>query len=226
VTVPEACDKEMLRDGIVAKPPDNRLGEKAWWLCQIIENVNPRVLLHHLKLSEQQLLDAFAGTEWNVALLRGLIDAVSRFRDCDFANQLLQSAGDDYAERLFALLEKPTQEAFLARNLETRSFLLIRPVQNYYDSQAVNMLMQMRYPWSPEFSKAMLRTLRTHITQKNNFIFLDHIMRHISMYLDVDIWSAVHDSWATTANYHPTMERLINNLVLRKEMRDALLIPK
>ena len=43
VTLPAECDKAMARDGVEAKPPaDNRkLGEKAWWLLQMLAAVPP-----------------------------------------------------------------------------------------------------------------------------------------------------------------------------------------
>ena len=36
VTLPEACDKAMQRDGVEPKPGFRGVGEKAWWLQQML----------------------------------------------------------------------------------------------------------------------------------------------------------------------------------------------
>ncbi|MBX9688502.1 MAG: hypothetical protein K2X27_17465 [Candidatus Obscuribacterales bacterium] len=222
LTVPEQCDKSMLRDGIVAKSPDIRLGDRAWCLRQIVSLVDPQFLLDYFEITCVELLQASSGNEWQMALRRGLEDAAIRFKHSEMAKQLLLDDDSDNGEMLFACLDKKTQESILSQIIEGQGFLLVKPVQNYYNSNALNLLLRMDYRWSPEFSKVVLRTVRTHLTQKNRFVFMDHIMRHIGGRLDLDVWSLVQDSWASSAQQDAALEKMYNRLVFRREMIDAL----
>jgi len=223
VNAPDSCDQVMLRDGIVPRPPDARMGEKAWWLSQFVEQVNPEVLLRHLGMTGEQMLEAINTSSWQLALLEGFTGAVIRYKDAELAKLLLAQDQIVKADNLFAMLGSADQEQVLARLLENRGFLLIRPVQNYYDSEAVTMLLRMKHHWSTNFSKVILRVLRTHLTQKNHFIFMDYILRHIAKHLDVELWASIQESWATMANQDSPLSRMMSLLSMRKDMRDALL---
>lgn len=221
VTAPELCDKDMQRDGINVKGHEAaRLGERAWWLSQMMSQVDPRKLREHLRCSSEQLLELISSSEWSAALKRGLFVAVEKWTDTELASAILQTELEQPPEELMSFLSKIQQEKVLTTLLESRGFLLVRQTDGYYDSQPISLLLKMDHSWTEAFSRTILRTVRTHLTQKNNFIFMDHIMLHIGNHLSTQVWANVQETWASV-RYDSSLEKMISTLNFRQEMRDA-----
>ncbi|MBX9723330.1 MAG: hypothetical protein K2X81_18140 [Candidatus Obscuribacterales bacterium] len=121
---PLDCDKEMQRDGVVFKSADTRLGEKAWWLSQVIAQANPRDILDEFKLNEQQLIAAFASSEWKLALRTGLESAIIKYRDIAFAKILLTTPGAaEHETALFVHLDNDAKQDVVAYMAERDGFI-------------------------------------------------------------------------------------------------------
>lgn len=224
VHIPEACDKVMQRDGI--NPKGNEIagfGEKGWRLCQIISQCYPRQLIEHFRVTGRQFYELMSASEWAQALKTGFVSAVERTRDEELAKAiLLQEDASQNAENMFSLLNSELQESIFGALLESRGFLLVKEVGSYYDSKPVVLLLRMDHAWSEAFSRTMLKSVRTHLAQKNKFIFLDHIMRHIGNHLDTKVWANVEETWTSTSQYDPSLEKMISTLKFRREFREAL----
>lgn len=222
-TPPLDCDKDMQRDGVVFKSGDTRLGEKAWWLSQVIGQANPRDILAEYNLDEQQLISAFSSSEWKLALRTGLESAIIKYRDIAFAKVLLTTPGAaEHETALFVHLDNEAKQDVVAYMAERDGFILIKQNGAQWDSTSQKFLSVMRFPWSKTFSKCVLRCVRTHMTQKNNYLFMETIMRHIGTYMDTDVWAEVKESWASSAKYDPSLETMMWILSFRQEMKDAL----
>jgi hypothetical protein len=221
VEAPEVCDKEMQRDGINLKGHESaRLGERAWWLSQMMSQVDPKRLREHLRCNSEQLLELIAASEWNAALKRGLFIAVEKWSDSELASVILQTELEQPPEELMSFLSNIQQEKILSTLLESRGFLLVRQTDGYYDSQPVSLLLKMDHSWTEGFSRTILRTVRTHLTQKNHFIFMDHIMLHIGNHMSTQVWANVQETWANV-HYDTSLEKMISTLNFRREMREA-----
>lgn len=221
IAAPESCDKDMQRDGINPKGHEAaRLGERAWWLSQMISQVDPRHLREHLKCSPEQLVELINSSQWSAALKRGLFIAVERWVDIELATLILQNELEQPPEELMSFLSNVQQEKILTTLLESRGFLLVRQTDGYYDSQPVSLLLRLDHSWSEGFSRVILRTVRTHLTQKNHFIFMDHIMLHIGNHLSTQVWGNVQETWANV-HYDTSLEKMISTLNFRCEMREA-----
>lgn len=221
VKLPEACDKSMTRDGIVVKPGDYRFGERQWWLFQIVAYLSPRKILEHFQITEQELIELITPSEYMVVFRKALEEACLRHYDTEMAKAVMLQTVPENQEGLFSLLDSDEQEKVLIGMLENRSYLMIKQTESYYDSQAVNLLLKMSHRWSSNFSGAVLKSIRTHNTQKNHFIFMEHIMRHIGRHLDCDVWEGVASSWVGSG-MHPAMEAMVSTLSLRREIRQSL----
>lgn len=88
VFLPENCDASMKRDGIESKPPFASLGEKAWWLAQILAAVPAGHWSEKWGHSPADILEAAAKNEWKQALLTGWQGAVKRFGNEHWAEAL------------------------------------------------------------------------------------------------------------------------------------------
>jgi hypothetical protein len=77
VTLPEACDKAMTRDGIgiQAQP---KLGEKAGWLRDLISRVPPAHWSHSWSITPTDVIALMGKQEFSLALLGGVIEASMR----------------------------------------------------------------------------------------------------------------------------------------------------
>ncbi len=77
VQLPEACDKDMKRDGI-GNQAHHGMGEKAGWLLDMMRCVPPMHWSTTWQLTPGQVIDVFANQEFKTALLTGLVHATSR----------------------------------------------------------------------------------------------------------------------------------------------------
>ena len=218
VVPPAECTPDMQRDGIVARPAEARLAERAWWLSQIIAQVRPGRLAQHLHISVSQLVEAVAGSSWQVAFRLGLEQSAIRYKECQLAFQLLLEDIGEYAYALFHLLDSSSQEAVLSRALEKRGFMVAQKPQD----REIALLLQMKHQWSAAFSRVVLMTLRTHLRERNNYFFMDNILKHVSCHLDTDLWASVQDTWASSCQ-EPALARMTATLSFRREMKNALM---
>lgn len=109
VEAPAAADPGWKDEGLdAARPQHESLGERAWWLYQLVRNAPVGWWTEHCGMDPPTLLQATAKSEWKEALRRGWRDAVLATRDAGWARALLaewdkKSLGPDQAEVLAVL---------------------------------------------------------------------------------------------------------------------------
>jgi hypothetical protein len=92
VVLPEAADAAMIRDGITPKPPAGTgVGEKAWWLAQIVGAVPPSAWTAAWSLDADRIVRAVADHEWREPLVAGWLAATERYRDAAWARALWEN---------------------------------------------------------------------------------------------------------------------------------------
>ncbi|MHB9023792.1 MAG: DUF5691 domain-containing protein [Armatimonadota bacterium] len=97
VAMPDTCDKAMVRDGVELKVPDiwkGKLGDKAWWLLQMIGTVPPNHWCAAWQTTPEVIIAAAMESEWITPLLTGLIYAVKLHRASDWAKPLYSRIKD------------------------------------------------------------------------------------------------------------------------------------
>jgi len=87
VTLPTAADDALVRDGVEAKPPVG-IGERAWWLAQILAAVPPSTWTLGGSVDAKAVLGAVDGHEWREPLVAGWLIATERHRDATWAEAL------------------------------------------------------------------------------------------------------------------------------------------
>lgn len=93
VGLPAALDKEAVRDGIEASPPANRkVGERAWWLMQMISLVPPSHWTARFGCDARTWVEAAVETEYSAELLWALTQAAGRHADETWLAELLRQA--------------------------------------------------------------------------------------------------------------------------------------
>jgi hypothetical protein len=79
IELPTAPDKAALRDGVEPKPPAGaKMGERSFWLAQMLSVLPPREWTRRFNCSASELLDAVARSEHADAVLGALSTACAR----------------------------------------------------------------------------------------------------------------------------------------------------
>jgi hypothetical protein len=153
ITLPEERGEEMIRDGIVKVPPHSQIGERAWWLQQVLSAVPPSFWLQCSQRTINELLKAAKKSEWSQVLLNGWSRAAVGFGDVEWIESLLDISSDHLpAEGLFAGLPPERQELIVGQLLnKASSWSSIDQLYWCFKS--------CRHRWSERFSLEVVRGL-------------------------------------------------------------------
>jgi hypothetical protein len=144
VVPPAECDKAMVRDGIVAKPPPGK-GEKSWWLEQMLAVVPPGHWTQVLESTPEDLIGAALRGEWKQPLVDGWALAAAKHRDAAWSRALLSAKTDIATDRRADLLKVlPSRQA-------EEIVIAVLP-----SDRSLSALYECDFPWSPGFSLAVL----------------------------------------------------------------------
>jgi hypothetical protein len=161
VQLPEACDRAMVRDGIEPKPPQygaQKLGEKSWWLLQLVTAVPPQHWTTHFKLSPADLTEAARKSEWKEVLWEGWAHAAARYQATEWLDPILavRPRQDEVLRELVRSLPSARRETMARQLLQGKG----RLAGNHL---ALLVLAEHNEPWSRELSRLVLQTIRTHL---------------------------------------------------------------
>src|SRR5262249_32039053 len=150
-----ARDQQMLRDGAGPKPPATRqgMGEKAWWLLQIMGAVPPATWSRQFGVAPAELIAAADG-DWQALLQEAWAAAAIAFQDAAWAESLLRA--DPRQADLLAALPPARQEALLLA-------MLHGDVTPLHKHPVLGLLRQTRHTWSAELTRAVLGAVRRHM---------------------------------------------------------------
>lgn len=168
VTLPSECTIAMQRDGIAEKVPVHfqQMGEKAWWLCQMLSFIPTKFWLNQFDLSCQKLIDYAARSDWNDLLLDSWLDAAALHGETEMlialADQLI-SGNPAQVARVVDVLPTSYLEERIIQQLRRRDFVLSghEPI--------MLLLFNNQRPWSDELSKLFVAKLQYSLTQPFNY---------------------------------------------------------
>ncbi|MFL6606306.1 MAG: DUF5691 domain-containing protein [Steroidobacteraceae bacterium] len=164
VELPSAIDKAAQRDGIEPKPPAQRkIGERAFWLTQMVAFVRPTYWLERFNIDAQSFVGTVMATEFAEDLLAALTEAATRHPLPDLLDALsdawLESKQDPTSmlqgiARLVAAADTSRRGALLisqARKLAARDANSMFYLLNSIDTE-----------WTPEITAFAIE----HITHR------------------------------------------------------------
>jgi hypothetical protein len=150
-----AWDDRLDRLVVIRKPPQG-MGERAWWLRQLVERVDPARWTAWLDTEPKAIIERALRNENSRALIEALVTAASRFEDARWAAALLSAEavrdpdmapGVDVLD-LLAVLPDAQRQVTVARLLADADTDL-----------AARLAASCPRPWSPELSQASLAAL-------------------------------------------------------------------
>jgi hypothetical protein len=222
VTLPDARDQAMIRDGVEPKPPPDRqdLGEKAWWLFQILCAIPPVTWSERCNAAPAELIEAAARGEWHALLHEAWGAAAITFRDAAWAESLLHA--DARQPELLAALAPARQEALLLA-------LLRGDVAPLHKHPVLGLLRQTRHRWSHELTRAVLGAVRRHMCATN--VGNDHQLRSaitedFAQRMPPAMLDEIADGWPNGEDvrerWQGVIDRLLITVQFRRDMLDAL----
>lgn len=217
ITLPDVCDKAMLRDGMEPKPFFHGLGEKGWWLQQMLATIPPRVWQDLSGWTAQELIAAAKRNEWKGVLLEAWSQAARRYNDAAWAEALLKELyKQGQAVYLLLALPEAKQEAFVMRLLaENPSLHSTQPARNF--------LAFCRHRWSAQLSRAVIKSLLHHTLSEGDKVdwgwagFLNEIGLRLPVELLPETAQLLTDA-VPPAERAPALERFLDFIQFRYEM--------
>ena len=225
VVLPEQCDKAMQRDGIEPKPPHPSIGEKAWWLQQIIAGVPPSFWNN---LCGANAADVILRTpkEWHNDLLLGWSQAAIRCGDAEWIEALLDHANVhnttlDQAQLMEALTPS-RQEVYLTK-------LLAKSPDLSGGSLLYRLFMNITHLLSEEFSRTAYQVIVKHmiVSHKQQDYGLRYYLQQLVTHLHPAVLTECLATLATLRNQAEQLEQhnieaSLKLLEFRIEMRKEI----
>jgi hypothetical protein len=221
-SLPSACDRAMLRDGVAPKPPAG-IGERGWWLLQMLRLVPPRVWSERLAMPPHELIAAAARGESGQLLTTGWVQAAARHGDAAWARALASAepAHRDLPALVGALPPDERERIVLAELRASRSV----------EVRLVQMLDRCDHAWSIELGRAVLDMLIGHIRSASAYTdasgWLLGIVRHLGRRMPVALADeAAAAPWPTGTGqwsyWQRSVEAFLSLLRLRREMLEEI----
>jgi hypothetical protein len=218
VTLPEACDKAMQRDGVEPKPYYQSIGEKAWWLQQMLRLIPPKVWSQESGWTIGELIEAAKHSKWEKVLLEGWTQATALCQDLEWAGALLDETASEKMQSLFQILPQARQEAFIIKLLEAD------PSLDTYTKPAYICIACSQRQWGDALSRAVIDSL-VHTAKKNpkNHYWIwtaisDNIGRHLDPALIPEAVMRLTEAATSLTERRAELEPFLNFIQFRHEM--------
>jgi hypothetical protein len=205
VTLPEVCDESMRRDGIEPTPPQG-MGEKTWWLRQMVAAIPITVWNDHLGLPAAQCVQGAEKTDHAEVLLPAWATATRRGRHVEWAQAVLEYALR--ANRNVQLLNvvevlSPAHRDPLVIKLLSSDRHLIG-----YAQPGLNLLQCCPGPWTERIGRALLEFLQFQVKQnQEGKLQLTYIWfpspEQFAMNMPVALAAEAQEMFADVAGDHP-----------------------
>ncbi len=143
ISVPKEFTRDMARDGLVEKPPPD-IGQRAWWLRQIIAATPLSVWVDALGCGPVELVELEVTEEWRKELHRAWGAAAASAEDLDWARALLGAGHLEDHEYLVAVLPPIERDRLVVDQIEASGLGAVE----------ARLIAALPGPWSPELSRA------------------------------------------------------------------------
>ena len=222
VTLPSECDKAMVRDGVEPKPPQG-IGEKAWWLIQMIEPVPLDLWTSEMGVSVEEILAASQAGEWKKELFEAWSRAAVRQQNAAWAEVLFDAALEgkrfDKFEGLLTVMPPARREGRLAA-------LLAQDDQKVRDLHGT-LLSQCRHDWSPAFSRSVLAYLRQETRRETGDWQLRNQIKAFALRLAPEVLTESATGWPTESInwgfWSKGVDEFLAVTQFRSDLRNALI---
>ncbi len=225
VTLPEACDQDMERDGVQGKPTQGAqvIGEKSYWLAQMV-NALSLTAWERLcdKLPPTEIVRAAAHSkDWSALLLDGLREAASREGKLDWIEALLAESKLSSPASLFSALPAEKKEKYVLRLLTDKPSVK-------HGEPATPFVFACQHLWSKKFSQAVLDALEKDLagdTVKYSYqlaALLELVARHLTPALIPNAMARLTEQIRDKSAMNKEIDKFLGKVKFRLDMLHAL----
>ncbi|MGH2900302.1 MAG: DUF5691 domain-containing protein [Solirubrobacteraceae bacterium] len=227
VEPPASLDAAMARDGIDKKPPQG-MGERAWWLTQIVATVPPSVWSAAWSAAPAAIIAAAGKGDWAHALTEGWARAAVVHGDAEWAEALLAAGVPSETPvtplvpkigELLDVLPITRREAFVSR--------IIR--ENPRDDLPFMFISGADHAWSDGFATIVLDRLRARMAANATHSHaVDYFLRDVIPRLALRVpprLAGATENWPTgeaAGGFDRVLDRFISVLTFRRELAEEL----
>ena len=226
VEPPAELDAAMARDGIEKKPPQG-LGERAWWLAQILGAVPLNVWTDAWNVAPETIVSVALKGDWGQALTEGWAVAARLRRDAAWAEALLSNGVPSeqptpFAPKvgeLLAVLPNDVCETFITKVFRDDP----KGDTGFVYAGVAD------HAWSATFSRTVLDRLRKRLTASSpKTSAVDWCLRELVPRLALRVpatLAGATDGWPTgdaAGPFGKPLERFISVLTFRRELAEEL----
>ncbi|WP_405553410.1 DUF5691 domain-containing protein [Streptomyces sp. NBC_01171] len=159
VEAPTACDPEMERDGVTARPPAGR-GERSWWLGQLVESASLDTWPDRLGgRTPEQIVALPVTDDWQGELHAAWCRAAVRQRDARWARALLGSPSAPEAGGPGAVSLADRAKLLAALEADERATWVAGFIAGHGLSEAFQLLGVCALPWTAPLGRAVVDAL-------------------------------------------------------------------
>lgn len=224
VRLPEECNKALQRDGVRPKPQAG-MGERAWWLSEIVRRTPPAAWCAAWSLTPAQILATRAPKEWRELLLKSWAAAAITYADAEWAAALADLAPRE-AVPLAALI--PIISADRRDQLLIRLLADGRPLGS--EHPALGPLRAAPGPWSRELTRAAIGAIARRFARLDEEALTDwHLRAALDEFalamppeLAEEAIAALPDQLAENRFWAASVQSFAERLRLRRDMYAAL----
>ncbi|XGW00582.1 MAG: DUF5691 domain-containing protein [Leptolyngbya sp. BL-A-14] len=237
VQLPDRLDETLIQRGFELKPlssVSNKVGEKGWWLLQLLGATPLSTWTEQWQMSPQQIVKLAQAHEWQNVLLDGFALAAKRQENHEWLEKIIRVwfAGQTAINRNVALVDLGTEALVAALSGDRREALLIDLFQVSHrkinDSLTIWLLRSSAQRWSVDLARLVLDGLEDHLNHTKTFSNSDWelraVLKEFARFIPISLMSDVIQLRERLANDSPwmnSMNDLIALLEFRKEMAQA-----
>ena len=232
VKLPGPPDKAAERDGIDPRSGDPRVGQKQWWLRQVVSAVPPSTWSKQWRASPAEVLAAVRQSGYEAALVLAWAHAAARHRDAAWAEAILntdaatvvENAGQQLAAGLQSAMPGARREAVILEYLGGKDVL---------DDHAGSQLLRAHdAPWSPRLARAVVDRVRSAIARPSRAAgaggYWDTLglLREAALRVPATMLAELSRAWPEGAKdwerWKPAVDEFLAKVQFRRDMLEEI----
>jgi Family of unknown function (DUF5691) len=237
VQLPKHLDETLIQLGFELKPLpsiNSKVGEKGWWLLQMLGATPLSTWTEQWQLSPQQIVKLAQSHEWQNVLLDGFALAAKRQGNHEWLEEIIRVwfAGQTSISRNVALVNLGTEALVDALPGDRHEALLIDLFQIFHrkinDSLTIWLLHCSSQRWSVDLARLVLDELEDHLNHNKTLSNFDWelrvVLKEFARFIPISLTSDViqlREKLANDSHWMNSMNDLIALLEFRKEMAQA-----
>lgn len=214
VILPDDWDKTWSQLGIIKTGPRGK-GQKAWWLEQFLQLVDPAYWCQAWQVTPQEFIKLLEKHEWRDTLLAGVAAACKHFHNQEWAIALIA-----IDESLWDILTPEQRESAFQQQYQADN--------SKQKNASLHSLLQLTHPWSHSFSKfvvaEILAYIKKHRPDQNYYFY--HVIRHVVLKSDPETLTQlekyVYDELSLGSKWEKILNQALDVIRFRINMQQAI----